>query len=166
MPFVKHRFLIQHRMKIPTTGWTERSRQVPLFRGRVSVRYAIITKTFRFEAAHHLPAHRGKCAQVHGHSYRLEIALRGPINERRGQSDQGMVMDFGDLSQIVRSSVLECLDHQDLNSVTDVYTTAENLAHWIWERLVAAGLEEALLYRIRLWETESSSVEITEAERV
>jgi 6-pyruvoyltetrahydropterin/6-carboxytetrahydropterin synthase len=76
-----------------------------------------------------------------------------------------MVMDFGDLSQIVRSSVLECLDHQDLNDVTNVYTTAENLAHWIWERLVAAGLEEALLYRIRLWETESNFVEITEAER-
>ncbi|GAC1428760.1 MAG: 6-carboxytetrahydropterin synthase QueD [Ktedonobacteraceae bacterium] len=130
------------------------------------MRYGIITKTFRFEAAHHLPAHQGKCANVHGHSYRLEIALRGPIKDRPGQSDHGMVMDFGDLSQIVRASVLECLDHQDLNVVTGLYTTAENLTHWIWERLVAAGLEEAFLYRIRLWETESSCVEITEAERV
>ena len=129
------------------------------------MKYAIITKTFRFEAAHHLPAHRGKCAHVHGHSYRLEVALRGPIKVRPGQSDHGMVMDFGDLSQLVRSSVLECLDHQDLNAVTGVYTTAENLAHWIWEKLVAAGLDEAFLYRIRLWETESSCVEITEAER-
>jgi 6-pyruvoyltetrahydropterin/6-carboxytetrahydropterin synthase len=130
------------------------------------VRYGIITKTFRFEAAHHLPAHQGKCANVHGHSYRLEISLRGPIKDRPGQSDLGMVMDFADLSQIVRSSVLECLDHQDLNVVTGLYTTAENLTHWIWERLVAAGLEEAFLYRIRLWETESNCVEITEAERV
>ena len=129
------------------------------------MRYGIITKTFRFEAAHHLPTHRGKCANVHGHSYRLEISLRGPIKNRPGQSDHGMVMDFGDLSQIVRSSVIECLDHQDLNVATGLYTTAENLAHWIWERLIAAGLDEALLYRIRLWETESSYVEITEAER-
>ncbi len=130
------------------------------------MRYGIITKTFRFEAAHHLPEHRGKCANVHGHSYLLEVALRGPIKDVPGQSDHGMVMDFGDLSQIVRSSVIEGLDHQDLNVATGLYTTAENLAHWIWDRLVAAGLDEALLYRIRLWETESNCVEITEAERM
>jgi len=130
------------------------------------VRYGIITKTFRFEAAHHLPEHRGKCANVHGHSYRLEVALRGPIKDAPGQSDHGMVMDFGDLAQIVRHSVIECLDHQDLNVATGLYTTAENLAYWIWDRLVAAGLDEALLYRIRLWETESNGVEITEAERM
>lgn len=74
-------------------------------------------------------------------------------------------MDFGDLAQIVRSSVIETLDHQDLNAVTKLHTTAENLAHWIWDALVSAGLDEQLLYRIRLWETESSFVEITEAER-
>ncbi len=130
-----------------------------------SLRYAILSKLFHFEAAHHLPGHKGKCARTHGHSYRLEVALRGPIRHLPGQTDDGMVMDFGELSQIVRNSILEQLDHQDLNAVTGMHTTAENLAHWIWETLLDAGLPENLLYRIRLWETESSYVEITHMER-
>ncbi len=129
------------------------------------MRYAIITKIFRFESAHHLPGHYGKCARPHGHSYRLEVTIRGPIRDASGESDHGMVMDFGDLSQIVKNSVIERLDHQDLNAVTELYTTAENLAHWIWDELIASGLSEALLYRIRLWETDSCFVEITQRER-
>jgi len=76
-----------------------------------------------------------------------------------------MVMDFGDLSQIVKNEVIERLDHQDLNAVTELHTTAENLAHWIWDELIASGLSEALLYRIRLWETDRCFVEITQWER-
>jgi len=76
-----------------------------------------------------------------------------------------MVMDFGELSHTVNNSVIERLDHQDLNAVTGLHTTAENLAHWIWGELTANGLSEALLYRIRLWETDSCFVEITQQER-
>lgn len=129
------------------------------------MRTAIIAKTFHFEAAHHLPGHRGKCARLHGHSYRLEVALRGPIQHAPGASHHGMVMDFEDLSLLVRASVIEQLDHRDLNEVTGIQTTAENLIHWIWDALVTAGLPESLLYRLRLWETESGYVEITQAER-
>jgi len=129
------------------------------------MRYASITKIFRFEAAHHLPGHQGKCARPHGHSYRLEVTIHGPIKDAPGEADHGMVMDFGDLSHIVKNSVIERLDHQDLNAVTGLHTTAENLAHWIWDELTANGLSEALLYRIRLWETESCFVEITQQER-
>ena len=129
------------------------------------MRYAIITKNFCFEAAHHLPGHHGKCARPYGHSCRLEVTIRGPIKDASGESDHGMVMDFGDLSQIVKNSVIERLDHQDLNVVTEFHTTAENLAHWIWDELIASGLSEALLYRIRLWETDSCFVEITQQER-
>jgi len=129
------------------------------------MRSATLTKIFRIEAAHHLPGHRGKCARLHGHSYRLEVTLSGPIKDASDQSDHGMVMDFEDLSQIVRTSILEQLDHSLLNEVTGIHTTAENLAHWIWDNLIAAGLPDRLLCRIRLWETESSFVEITSAER-
>jgi 6-pyruvoyltetrahydropterin/6-carboxytetrahydropterin synthase len=129
------------------------------------MRSAIITKMFRFEAAHQLPEHQGKCARLHGHSYRLEIALRGPIKQAPTQSDHGMVMDFSHLSNLVREVIIQRLDHHDLNEITGIYTTAENLAHWIWDELVSAGLEEDLLYRIRLWETETSFAEITPAER-
>ncbi|MEO6890606.1 MAG: 6-carboxytetrahydropterin synthase QueD [Ktedonobacteraceae bacterium] len=129
------------------------------------MRWAIVTKTFRFEAAHSLPFHRGKCARLHGHSYRLEVSLRGPLKACPDTSDHGMVMDFSDLSTIVTQAVVERLDHQDLNAVTGVYTTAELLVHWIWEALVAGGLPDDLLWRLRLWETETGCIEITQQER-
>src|SRR5205809_215844 len=99
---------------------------------------ALLTKIFRFDAAHSLPGHQGKCARLHGHSYRLEVTIRGPLREVPGRSDDGMVMDFEDLSRIVRTSVIERLDHFNLNEVTGIRTTAENLTHWIWDALVAA----------------------------
>lgn len=129
------------------------------------MKVATIGKIFRFEAAHHLPTHHGKCARPHGHSYRLEVSIHGPIKDRPGESDHGMVMDFGDLSQIVNNVVIERLDHHDLNTITELDTTAENLAHWIWDELTAHGLSEALLYRIRLWETDTCFAEITRQER-
>jgi 6-pyruvoyltetrahydropterin/6-carboxytetrahydropterin synthase len=146
-------------------------------------RYAIVTREFTFEACHHLPNHRGKCLRPHGHSYRLQISLRGPILTSPGASDDGMVMDFDDLKQLVNTCLLEQLsdaiprgpasqgsarfglDHNDLNALTGIRTTAENLVHWIWDGLLSAGLSEDLLYRIRLWETEKGCVEITRDER-
>ncbi len=127
--------------------------------------YAILTKSFRFEAAHQLPGHAGKCARMHGHSYKLEVSLRGPVKNAPGQSDHGMVLDFADLSTIVRESIINRLDHYNLNEVTGIHTTAENLVHWIWTELVMGGLPEDLLFRLRLWETENSYAEITPAER-
>lgn len=129
------------------------------------MRYARISKTFRFEAAHRLPDHKGKCARPHGHSYRLEVMLRGPVQETPGAPSHGMVMDFSDLSALVKEAILERLDHQDLNEVTGIYTTAENLVYWIWDELLNAGLPAHLLYCLRLWETESCYAELTAQER-
>lgn len=128
-------------------------------------RRALLSKQFRFEAAHSLPGHQGKCARQHGHSYLLEITLRGPLKQSPGASDDGMVMDFAELSDLVQRVVLDRLDHQDLNAVTGIRTTAENLAHWIWDALLQGGLPGELLYRICLWETAQCRVEITAAER-
>lgn len=146
-------------------------------------RYAIVNREFTFEASHHLPNHRGKCRRPHGHSYRLEVALRGPIIESPGESSDGMVMDFEDLKDIVNRCIIENLsdavprgpeagsiekggmDHNDLNTLTGIRTTAENLVHWIWDALVSGGVNEDLLYRVRLWETAKGYAEITRAER-
>jgi 6-pyruvoyltetrahydropterin/6-carboxytetrahydropterin synthase len=128
------------------------------------MRYARITRIFRFEAAHHLPEHQGKCARLHGHSYRVEVTLRGPVKDAPGESDHGMVMDFAELGQLMAEAILLRVDHQDLNAVTGIYTTAENLAHWIWQELLAYGLAQELLYTVRLWETETSFAEITRQE--
>ena len=146
-------------------------------------RSAIITREFTFEACHHLPGQRGKCRRPHGHSYRLQISLRGPIIDAPGASNDGMVMDFDDLKRIVNSTIIEeisdavprgnsaqpygriGMDHNDLNELTGIRTTAENLVHWIWDALVIGGVPDELLYRIRLWETDKGCVEITHDER-
>src|SRR5258708_39836826 len=73
-----------------------------------ALRLAILTKVFVFEAAHFLPEHEGKCARMHGHSYRLEVSLRGPVQEAPG-SEQGMVLDFGTLSALCRRTFLDDL---------------------------------------------------------
>ncbi|HEY0753019.1 MAG TPA: 6-carboxytetrahydropterin synthase QueD [Ktedonobacteraceae bacterium] len=128
-------------------------------------RWAILTKAVQFEAAHQLPGHQGKCAQLHGHSYRLEVSLRGPLKQAPGTTDDGMVMDLQDLSEIIKRAVLARLDHRFLNEVMQERTTAENVAHWIWEMLLADGLPEELLYRVKLWETATGWVEVRREER-
>lgn len=109
-----------------------------------------IRKHFRFEAAHVLPFHPGKCARLHGHSYRLEVAIRGPL-----QTDgpaRGMIEDFDTIKRIVRTYVVDLLDHQHLNDVIE-NPTAERIAMWIWRALEErlSGLDEVVL-----WETATS----------
>src|SRR5213592_3496715 len=103
-----------------------------------------VTRSFRFEAAHQLPWHDGPCRNLHGHSYRLEITVEGPVGE------QGMVVDFSELKTVVQRMVIDRYDHTYLNELLD-NPTAELLAHEIWKSLEAGGLG---LTRIRLWETE------------
>ncbi|MDE2481195.1 MAG: 6-carboxytetrahydropterin synthase QueD [bacterium] len=109
-----------------------------------------IRKHFRFEAAHVLPYHLGKCARVHGHSYRLEVAVRGPL-----QSDgpaRGMIEDFDTIKSVVRTHVVDVLDHQHLNEIIE-NPTAEHIVMWAWRALEPhlRGLDELVL-----WETANS----------
>jgi 6-pyruvoyltetrahydropterin/6-carboxytetrahydropterin synthase len=109
-----------------------------------------IRKLFRFEAAHVLPYHQGKCARPHGHSYRLEVGLRGPL-----QSDgpaRGMIEDFDTLRMVVHREILDVLDHTSLNDLIE-NPTCERIVAWIWERLhpVLPALDELVL-----WETATS----------
>jgi 6-pyruvoyltetrahydropterin/6-carboxytetrahydropterin synthase len=109
-----------------------------------------VTRSFRFEAAHQLPWHEGKCRNLHGHSYRLEVSVEGPLNEH------GIVLDFADLKAVVKREVIDRYDHTYLNDLMD-NPTAEIIAQSIWKSLEAAGLE---VVAVRLWETEDCSVEI------
>ncbi len=69
-----------------------------------------VTKEFSFEMAHALEGHDGACRQIHGHSYRLWVTVRGePL---RGDSPkQGMVVDFGELKRIVQREIVGRYDH-------------------------------------------------------
>jgi 6-pyruvoyltetrahydropterin/6-carboxytetrahydropterin synthase len=107
----------------------------------------VIRKHFRFEAAHVLPHHPGKCSRLHGHSYRLEVAVRGPL-QQAGPA-RGMVVDFDEISALVRPLVVERLDHASLNDVME-NPTAEHIALWIWDAL-AEQLPQ--LDEIVVWET-------------
>ena len=106
-----------------------------------------IRKSFTFEAAHVLPNHSGKCARLHGHSYRLDVALEGPLQESGPAS--GMVEDFDVVSQVVKAAVVSRLDHRSLNELIE-NPTAERVLAWIWPRLAEElpGLAE-----LTLWET-------------
>jgi 6-pyruvoyltetrahydropterin/6-carboxytetrahydropterin synthase len=110
-----------------------------------------VTCSFTFEAAHRLAWHPGKCRNLHGHSYRLEVTVAGPLD------GNGVVVDFDLLKAIVDREVIGQWDHRDLNEILD-NPTAELLAHRAWELLTAAGVD---LAELRLWETADSSVALT-----
>ena len=104
----------------------------------------IVARSFEFQSAHHLPRHPGKCRNLHGHTYRLEVLCEGPVDP-----ESGMVVDFADVKAAVKTRVLDVLDHTLLNDIID-YPTAENIAAWIWDHLADSDLP---LAEIRLWET-------------
>jgi 6-pyruvoyltetrahydropterin/6-carboxytetrahydropterin synthase len=91
-----------------------------------------LIKEFRFEAAHRLPMvpEGHKCARLHGHSFRFEIHVRGPVDPR-----SGWLIDYGEISDAVRP-VRKELDHQYLNEIPGLENpTSEVLAAWIWVRV-------------------------------
>jgi 6-pyruvoyltetrahydropterin/6-carboxytetrahydropterin synthase len=108
-----------------------------------------VRRRFRFEAAHDLPNHPGKCKNLHGHSYVLVVTVERAVEPR-----SGMAIDFGDLKRIVRAEVVDVLDHTYVNDLIE-NPTAEVMAVWIWNRLqdVLPGLVE-----IELHETANCSV--------
>lgn len=94
-----------------------------------------LSKSFRFEASHQLPAHDGKCARLHGHSWIGRVYVRGSELQASGPK-AGMLLDFGDLKAIVNPLVDAYLDHHHLNDTTGLENpTSEELARWIYQRL-------------------------------
>ena len=109
----------------------------------------MISKNFKFEAAHHLRNYEGQCKNPHGHSYHGTIWIDGPINEI------GFVMDYADIKYTT-----DYFDHKDLNELPefkDVNPTAENIVKVISMKLYNKLTGEHDI-AIELHETESSSV--------
>jgi len=91
-----------------------------------------IYKTFHIEAAHHLPhvPEGHKCRRLHGHSYRVDVHISGPLG-----ADSGWVMDFSEIKAAF-APVFDQIDHRYLNEVPGLDNpTCENLAVWIWDAL-------------------------------
>lgn len=104
-----------------------------------------------FAAAHNLRNFRGKCENLHGHNWKVEIVLRG-----HDLDESGMLVDFGEIKRATRELLSE-VDHcylNDLPSFKDRNPSSENIARYLFERLSEQlDNENRRLYRVSAWES-------------
>ena len=128
----------------------------------------LVSRRESFNAAHQLSDSRlsdeenkrlfGKCANLHGHNYVLEVVVGGQID-----AATGYVLDLKRLADIIERRIIRDVDHRNLN--TDVpwlegrIPTAENLALACWER-IRPELPEGSLRSVRIWETDKNWAEV------
>jgi len=113
------------------------------------------TKIFTFAAAHYLPNHDGKCQNLHGHNYKLEVTVKGDL--KKEGSSKGMVIDFYDLKTAVNEHIIDKLDHNYLNDIFDFDPTCENMLEWMGDMLVHL----LNIHKLKLWESDNGYVEWT-----
>jgi 6-pyruvoyltetrahydropterin/6-carboxytetrahydropterin synthase len=138
-----------------------------------------VTKEIQWDMGHRVTNHDSQCRNLHGHRYKAEICVEGDLVDIEGVSDQGMVIDFGDIKKIATKYVHDVLDHgfmvwekdqllldfykknkDQKHIVVPFVSTSENIAAWIFNQLdkrlndkYKTGLK---LYSVKLWETPTS----------
>jgi 6-pyruvoyltetrahydropterin/6-carboxytetrahydropterin synthase len=143
-----------------------------------------VIKEIQWDMGHRVTNHHSQCRNLHGHRYRAEICVEGNLVNITGISDEGMVIDFGDIKKIATEQVHDVLDHgfmvwdkdkvltkffnknkDQKHLVVPFVPTSENIAAWIFNQLdkhikdkYGTGLR---LYSIKLWETPTSSAVYT-----
>ena len=135
-----------------------------------------ITKAFKFEMAHALYGYDGLCKNIHGHSYRLWVTIRGEIKNENEHKKDGMVMDFDVMKKIIKPEIIEKYDHSlvlnvnsphaeiDLSAFEKVFylpfqPTSENLVN-DFAKLIKSNLPENVeLLKVVLSETATSFAE-------
>ncbi|MCX7862878.1 MAG: 6-carboxytetrahydropterin synthase [Bacteroidales bacterium] len=137
-----------------------------------------VTKEFRFEMAHALWNYDGKCANIHGHSYILQVTVIGEPITDESSPKYGMVIDFGDLKKIVNDAIVNQMDHSlvisqkskhdallnteqmfDRRHITHYQPTCENMVVE-FAKIIRSQLPKGVeLFSVRLWETASSFAE-------
>lgn len=112
-----------------------------------------IGKRFTFDSAHKLTGEEfGKCCNLHGHTYQLEVIIEGHLNEK------GVIFNFTDLKSIVNDKIISRLDHQIINDFIS-QPTAENIVIWMANQIKSEIEKYSLkLKRIILYETPTSYV--------
>jgi len=134
----------------------------------ISPATALVSRRETFNAAHQLrnpllsdDENRrmfGKCVNLHGHNYTLDVVVAGKIDDA-----SGYVMDLKRLSEVIYQQIIRDVDHRNLNTdvpwLEGLIPTAENLAVAFWERL-QRELPEGLLRSVRVSETDKNWAEV------
>ena len=121
----------------------------------------LIYKEFRFEPAHRLPHHDGKCCRLHGHSWLGRVYVKGNQLIKDG-SKQGMLLDYGDIKKYIQPLLDDFLDHYYLNETTGLENpTSEAIAKWVFEQLEEAALPG--LHAVEIRETCTSGARYMKA---
>ncbi len=136
-----------------------------------------ISKEFKFEMAHALDFHQGKCKNIHGHSYHLFVTVKGIVKSNTKDSDEGMVLDFSDLKSIVKGTIVDKLDHALLLAsdspflndalhatntkliTVDFQPTCENMLSWFADEINSLLPKGVVLHKLLLRETPDSYAE-------
>ncbi len=138
-----------------------------------------ITKQFNFETGHALYGYDGKCKNVHGHSYKLNVTVIGTPIHDSNHVKNGMVIDFGDLKKIVKEEIVDQFDHatvlnkntphielaeelmkRDHNVIlVDYQPTSEKMIADFADKIKARLPKNIELFSLRLQETETSFAE-------
>ncbi len=129
----------------------------------------IIRRYVETDTGHRVPNHKSKCRHMHGHRYRFEAEIEGDVVDVEGVSEQGMLIDFSDVSQILNEHIHDIIDHAfvvyDKDEVllemfkslppahrivkVPFIPTAENLAKWAFEQ-VSPHIKTAYGNKLRL----------------
>lgn len=142
----------------------------------------LVTKQIEIDMGHRVPNHKSKCKNMHGHRYRIELGVDDQVIVDSGASDEGMVIDFGDLKEILKSVIEDEFDHRFLfysqdelfNQMYDCIPrintpeygiicvnfipTAENLAKY-WYEILEENLQlrNIAIKYVKVWETPTST---------
>jgi 6-pyruvoyltetrahydropterin/6-carboxytetrahydropterin synthase len=146
-----------------------------------------ITRRLEFDSGHRIPNHQSRCRHLHGHRYALEVTLAGDVIRARGDAQEGMVMDFGQVKSIAERELVEAWDHAFLvwredttlveflatipdhrTVIFDAPPTAEHLAEAAFRLLDPAYRDRfgthLRLERVRLYETPNCWADALRAE--
>ena len=139
----------------------------------------LVSKFVEIDMGHRVPNHKSKCRHLHGHRYKIELGVDDKIIKTNGASNEGMVIDYGDLKQTLQWIIVDKFDHQFIMYfddqllgyyldyahqialgivVVNFIPTAENLAKH-WYELLKKNLQEQniKIKYVKVWETPTST---------
>lgn len=143
----------------------------------------LISKEIEFDAGHRVMTHGSKCRSPHGHRYKVQVEISGPVDEDESSTTFGMITDFGTLKEMLTELIHDPLDHAMiiykgdrplLTAMSATYyggygeapwktyvfpymPTAENIARWCWEQM-DKNIDKELFHltMVTVWETPTS----------